>query len=106
MDDSTYDYKRTRFVWGMVLTFAMTVPVLIAMFYSFRGISQEKATGLAAVSFGFLEGYATFGILLAFLLPVLTNVLLVRSFSGGHRLRALFSVLCIAWSARTYLGSC
>ena len=101
MDDRSYDYKRTRFVWGMVLAFALTVPIFIAMFNSFRGISTENATGLAAIAFGLLEGYATFGILLAFVLPVLAIVLLVRSFSGGHRIRALLSVLCIGWSALT-----
>ena len=101
MDDTSYDYKRKWFVWGAVLTFTLTVPILIAMFNSFRGISAEKATGLAAVAGGFLEGYATFGILLAFVLPVAAIVLMVRSFSGGHRMRVLFSVLCIGWSALT-----
>jgi hypothetical protein len=83
----------------MVLTFALTVPILIAIFSSFRVMSQEKATGVAAITGGFLEGYATFGFLLAFVLPVLAIVLLARSFSNGHRIRTLFSVLCISWSA-------
>jgi hypothetical protein len=105
MDDTSFDPKRKRFVWGTVLTWTLSTPILIAMFYAFRGLAQEKATGLGekavAVAGGFVEGYATFGIILAFVLPVLAIVLLVRSFSGGHRIRSLFSLVYIGWSALT-----
>jgi hypothetical protein len=71
------------------------------MFIFFGGIQQEKATGLAAVAGGISEVYTTFGLILAFVLPVGAIVLLVRSFSGGHRVRTLISVLYICWSAFT-----
>lgn len=109
MDDgSSHDRKRNAFLLGMVLTWTLSIPVIIGMFHSFRGISETKATGLGAIAGGLAEGYATFGLILAFVLPVGAIVLLVRSFSGGHRMRALFSLLYICWSAlmRCFSSTC
>ena len=61
--------------------------------------SEQKATGLGAVAGGIAEAYVTFALILAFVLPIAAIVLLVKSFSGGHRMRALFSLLCILWNA-------
>ena len=102
MDDGTSeDRKRKWFLWGTVLTWTLSIPLIIGMFNSFREISSQKATGLGAVAGGLVEGYATFGLILALVLPVGAIVLLVRSFSGGRRMRALFSLLYICWSALT-----
>ena len=98
-DSSSNDRTIRWFVWGTVLTSSLSVPLIIGMFYSSRGISEESAAGLGAVAGGLAEGYATFGLILAFVLPVAAIVLLIRSFSGGHRMRGLFSLLCICWSA-------
>jgi hypothetical protein len=93
------DRKRKWFLWGMVLAWTPSVPLIIGVLHSFRGISEQKATGLGAVAGGLAEVYVTFGIILTFILLVGAIVLLGRSFSGGHRMRALVSMLSICWSA-------
>jgi hypothetical protein len=100
MDDSSSDERKAKyFLWGAVLTWTLSVPLVIGIFHAFRGISEQKATGLGAVAGGVAEAYAIFGLFLAFVLPVGAIVLLVKSFSLGHRMRALFSLLYICWSA-------
>ena len=70
MDDSFSDErKRKYFLWGTVLTWTLAVPLIIGIFHAFRGISEQKATGLGAVAGGLAEAYAIFGLFLAFVLP-------------------------------------
>jgi len=96
---SGYDRKtKGWFLWGTVLTWALSIPVVIGIFNSFRGISEQKATGLGAIAGGLAEGYANFGLILALLAPVVAIVLLIKSFSSGHRMRTLFSLLYIGWN--------
>jgi hypothetical protein len=102
MDDSTsYDRKRKSFVWGTVLTGTLSIPLIIVFFNAFRGMFAEKAIGLAAVAGGLAEAYVTLGVLLSLGLPVGAIILLLRSFSAGHRMRALISLLCICACALT-----
>ena len=57
MDDIlTHERKRKWFVWGTVVTCTLSIPLIIGMSNAFRGISTEKATGLAAVAGGLAEG--------------------------------------------------
>jgi hypothetical protein len=96
MDDSlSYDRKKKSFVWGTVLTGTLSIPLIIIFFRAFKGIFAEKATGLAAVAGGVAEAYVTLGVLLSLALPLAAIVLLLRSFSAGHRMRTLISLLCI-----------
>lgn len=100
MDGTSNDARKKRyFLWGTALTWILSIPVVLGIFSAFRGIQQEKATGLAAVAGAISEMYATLGLVLGFVIPVGAIVLLVKSFSGGHRMRTLFSVLYICWSA-------
>jgi hypothetical protein len=96
---SSYDSKRNWFLWGTALTWVLSIPFVVAVFNAFRGISEQKATGLGAVAGGLTEGYVTLAIVLAFVLPVGAIVLLVRSFAGAVRVRKVFSVLYICWNA-------
>ena len=100
-DSSSHDSKRKWYVWGTIVTWTLSIPVIIAIFNSFRGISEQKATGAGAVAGGLAEGYVIFSLILGFVLPVGAIVLLVRSLSGTHRMRALLSVLYICWCAFT-----
>jgi cation transport ATPase len=101
MDDSlSYDRKRKSFLWGTVLTGTLSIP-LIVFFNAFRGIFVAKATGLTAVAGGLAEAYVTLGVLLSLGLPVGAIILLLRSFSAGHWMRALISLLCICACAFT-----
>jgi hypothetical protein len=99
-----HDRKTKGFLWGTALTWALTVPLLIGVFNFFRGISEQKATGLGAIAGGLTEGYLTFGFILGFVLPVVAIVLLIRSFSSGHGMRTLFSILYIGWNALIVFG--
>jgi hypothetical protein len=100
MDDIlTHERKRKWFVWGTVVTCTLSIPLIIGMSSAFRGVSTEKATGLAAVAGGLAEAYVTFGVVLAFALPIAAIYLLSRSFARGHGVRSLFSLLCICWNA-------
>jgi hypothetical protein len=72
---------------GAILAGVSSIPFIIMSFYAFHGMSQDKATGLGAVAGGLIEGNATFGFILSFVLPVAAIVLLGRSFSRGDRMR-------------------
>jgi hypothetical protein len=102
MDDSSCDErKRKYFLWGTILTWTLSVPVVIGIFQAIRGISEAKATGVGAIVSGLAEAYVVFGLILALILPVGAIVLLCKSFSEGHWARALFSLLYICGSALT-----
>jgi cation transport ATPase len=102
MEDSlSYDRKRKSFLWGTVLTGTLSIPLIIVFFNAFRGIFVAKATGLTAVAGGLAEAYVTLGVLLSLGLPVGAIILLLRSFSAGHWMRALISLLCICACAFT-----
>jgi hypothetical protein len=103
-NDSTHESKTKGFLWGTALTWTLSIPFIIGIFHSFRGISEQKATGVGAIVGGLEAGYATFGLILGLLLPVVAIVLLMRSFSSGHRVRALFSVLYIGWNVVMVMG--
>jgi len=95
-------HKKRLFLWGTVFTWTLSIPLIIGVSNGFKGISEQKATGLGAVLGALVEAYATLGLILAFVLPVVAIVLLVRSFSKGHPMRAVFSVLYICWTALTF----
>ena len=81
MDDSSCDErKRKYFLWGMILTWTLSVPVVIGIFHAIRGISEAKATGVGAIVSGLAEAYVVFGLILALILPVGAIVLLCKSF--------------------------
>jgi len=93
---SSHERKSRWFLWGKVLTWALFIPFIIGIFIPFgRGIGEQKAMGLGAIAGGLAESYGTLGIILAFVLPVVAIVLLIKSFSSGHRMRAL---LYIGWN--------
>jgi hypothetical protein len=98
-NSSSYDRKRTWFVLGSVLTWILSVPFLIGMFNAFRGISEQKATGLGAVAGGLAEIGMTLAIILGFGLPIAAIVLLIKSFAPKSGTRSLISVLYICWNA-------
>ena len=98
-EDRSQDRKRTWFIWGMVLAWAPCVALIFGMMLHYsQGISEAKATGLGAVAGGIAEAYVTAGVILMLILPVAAIVLLGRSFSSGHGIRALFAALAICWS--------
>jgi hypothetical protein len=101
MEELEPDRKKKWFLWGTVLTWTLSIPFIIGAFNAFKGISGQKTAGLGAIAGGLTEAYVTIGLIFAFVLPVGAIVLLVRSFSKAHPMRAVFSVLYICWSALT-----
>jgi hypothetical protein len=95
----THERKRRWFVWGTAVTCTLSIPLIIGISNAFNGIAKEKATGLAAAAGGLAEGYLTFGVALAFAMPITAIFLLSRSFARGHGVRSLFSLVCIGWNA-------
>jgi len=102
MDTQSDDIKRKRFLWGVCLAWTpflfLIIPTAIGIFNAFRGIFREKATGLAAVTGGLTEFFFTFGLAAVLVFEVAAIVLLLRAFSGGRPVHALFSVLSICCS--------
>ena len=101
--EATYEPRKNRFLWGLVLAWAPAIPFIIGMSNTFRGISEDKATGLGAVAGGLAEAYLIFGLVATLAFQVGGIVLLSRSFSPGHGARTVFSAFSIGWSILTLL---
>jgi hypothetical protein len=89
--------RSRRFLWGVSLAWIPWVPLLFGLVNAFKGVSEQKATGMGAVLAG-LQLFAIFGLVIAVVFGVSAIVLLVRAMSGQGRLRSLFSLLCICMS--------
>ena len=93
------DRKRKRFFWGAALAWLPFLPVLVGLANAFRGISQQKATGLGAVAGGIAEVGVLYVLTLAPILTISAMVLLLRSLSKAHPLRNIFAVISVCWGA-------
>jgi hypothetical protein len=102
-DGSRQDGPRKLFLSGAVVAGVSSIPFFIVFFIFLRTLSPAKATGLAAVAGSWTEAYATFGLILTILLPVVAIVLLSRSFSKGNPTRRVLSLLFILWSGFIWL---
>jgi hypothetical protein len=102
MNDQTIEIKRKHFLGGVSLVWIpflfFATPTLIGLSHVFRGVSREKATGLAAVAGGVTELLATFGLAVTLVFEVVAIILLLRSFSGERPARAILSALSICCS--------
>src|SRR5579864_3914883 len=100
------DPQRQRFLWGVALAWVPAVPIFIGLGNAFVGISNSKATGLAAVAGGLAEMYITIGLAATLICEVCAITLLFRVFSGGHALRSVLSVLSLCISGLTLVMFC
>jgi len=92
------DPQKKRFVWGLGLAW---VPVLLVvgpgLVMSFRGVSQEKATGLGAVAGGTAEALVSFGFVAFVVCQVAAIVLLARGIrreAWGGSMAAVVTIVC------------
>ena len=97
------DLKRRRFLWGVLLAWSTLPPILYGCVKSFKGISQQKATGLGAVVGGLAEGLVPYGLFLTVIVQITAIAMLVRGFSSEHSGRSVLSVVSICWSVLTLL---
>ena len=106
------ELEKKRFLWGVSLAWAPWLPllfgVILGLINAFKGISEQKATGISGLIGGLVEGFATSGLVAVVVVEMSAIVLLVRSFCREQPLRSLFSALCICLSAFTIflLGYC
>ena len=92
-----------RFLWGILLVCASSIPVGIGFFDSFRGLSGSKATGIGAVAGGIAESFVPFGLACALVFSAVGIVFLVRTFSREHWWRSLFAAAAICLSTMTII---
>ena len=92
------ELKQRRFLWGAVLAWVPWIPTLIGIGYAFRGISEQKATGLGAVAGGLVELFVVWGICTMIISQVAAIIWLCRAFSREHWMRNVVSVLSICLS--------
>jgi hypothetical protein len=97
---ASMDQDRKRFAWGVGLAWLPLVLLAgLGLFSALRGVSQEKATGLAAVAGGFAEALATFGLLAFVGCQVAAIVLLGRAVKREQWGRSMVAVIAIVSSA-------
>jgi hypothetical protein len=92
------DQDRKFFAWGVGLAWLPLLLLVPSLFSAFRGVSQEKATGLAAVAGGFAEALATFGLLAFVVCQIAAIVLLARAVKRERWGRSMVAVISIVWS--------
>lgn len=92
------DAIRRRFLIGVLLAWSPWIPILIGLHEVFRGVSNTKAVGLAAVAGGLGEALVTWGVAAMVVAQVAAIILLGRSFAPEHRLRNLTSIFSIVLS--------
>lgn len=93
------DRKRKRFFWGLALAWLPFIPLLVGLANTFRGMSQQKATGIGAVAGGISEMGVLYVLTLAPILTISAMVLLLRSLSKAHPLRNIWAVISVCWGA-------
>jgi hypothetical protein len=97
------NWQRQRFLWGIAIGWFTLIPLLYGCANAFKGISEEKATGIGAAAGGIAEGCVLVGALVLLLAPPVAIYLLVTAWSRGHAARKVFSLLTMLWSGFTFL---
>jgi hypothetical protein len=95
------DFKRKPFLWGLLLAWSALPPVMYGCANAFKGISEQKATGMAALVGGLAEGLVPYGLLLTIMAQVTAIILLIRGFSREYTGRSVLSAVSICWSVLT-----
>ncbi len=91
--------KKSRFLWGVVLAWVPWIPILIGIGRAFKGVSEQKATGLGAVAGGISEMLVLLGLAMMIVGQVAAIMWLSRSFSREHVMRNVISAISIGLSA-------
>ena len=91
--------KRNRFLWGIALAWLPFLPLIVALVKeALRGISEQKATGIGAVSGGFVLVGVWYFWVLAPLSVIAAFIFLVRSFSKAHPVRNVVATVSLCWA--------
>jgi len=98
MNEHSQDLRKQWFRWGIALAWLPSIPFIMWLLYTFRGVFSQKATGLGAIAGGLCAVYMPFVILATLGIEIAAIVLLIRSFSKSQMGRILVSVFSIGWS--------
>jgi len=82
----------------VALAWSPWVPTLISLGYAFRGIFEQKATGLGAVAGGLSDTFVMYGVGTVVVSQIAAIVFLFRTFSSGNWMHSLISALSICLS--------
>jgi hypothetical protein len=93
--------SQKRFWWGLLLAWAPWVPTMIVLGYLFIGVSNSKATGLAAVAGGMVELLVWWGLGAMLISQIAAIVWLSRSFSSTHIFRSVVAAASVFASGIT-----
>jgi hypothetical protein len=93
------DPEKKRFAWGIGLAWVpIGLLVLPSLVSGWKGISQEKATGLGAVAAGIAEALLNFGLVAFVVCEVTAIVLLLRVVKREQWRRSLVAVVSVVCS--------
>ena len=95
------DPKRKRFLWGIAIGWFSFIPLVYGCANAFKGVSEQKATGIGAIAGGVAEICVLVGALVLLVSPMIAIYLLVTSWSHGKAARNFLSVITMLWSGFT-----
>lgn len=102
MDHNPQIADRNKFRLGILLAWIpllfFIVPTAIGIISAFVSMSNQRATGLAAVAGGFAEILATFGLIVVVTSEVAGIVMLLRTLSRNHPMRTVVAVISVCCS--------
>jgi len=102
MEVNTGVASTTRFRWGLVLAWIpllfFIIPTAIGVIASFAQMSNQRATGLGAVAGGLAEIVVTFGFVVIVASEIAAIVMLLRTFSRSHPIRAVVAIISVCCS--------
>jgi len=91
--------EKNKFRCGLLLAWVpllfFIVPTAIGFVNALVSITNQRATGLAAVAGGFAELLATFGLVVVVGSEVAAMVMLIRSSSCSHPIRTVVAIISV-----------
>jgi len=98
MDTLSHEKETPRLLWGLLLAWVPLLFFVLPVFTVFRGVSEQKATGVGAIAGGFSEALVSFGFVTMVVFELAAIVFLARALSRSHPARTLLSLLSIGCS--------
>lgn len=101
MPEQVIDPKRNRFLWGLAVGWFTLVPLVYGCANAFKGVTEQKATGIGVIAGGIVEVCAIVGAFVLLVSPMIAIYLLVTSWSRGQAARNILALITMAWSGFT-----
>ena len=102
MEENLENTQKKRFRYGLLLAWVplifFIVPTAIGIIRAIAQVSSEKATGFAVLGGAVAEVAATFGLVAIVASEVVGIVMLVRTSSRSHPIRAVVTIVSVVCS--------